>query len=55
MAGCRRLHRRCERKAEYFLAIAGIAAALIYYRRLAGTIDSHEAKKARINPIKLSA
>ncbi|ROQ26539.1 hypothetical protein EDD98_6180 [Streptomyces sp. PanSC19] len=30
----RRLHRRYERKAECFLAFAGIAAALICYRRL---------------------
>ncbi|GAA2619455.1 hypothetical protein GCM10010425_11960 [Streptomyces spororaveus] len=36
LAGCRRLHRRYERKAEYFLAFAGIAAALICYRRLTG-------------------
>ncbi|MFD4567516.1 IS5 family transposase [Streptomyces sp. NPDC058467] len=34
-AGCRRLHRRYERKAEHFLAFAGIAATLICYRRLA--------------------
>ncbi|GAB2901431.1 hypothetical protein GCM10027074_78520 [Streptomyces deserti] len=34
LAGCRRLHRRCERKAEHFLAFVGIAAALISYRRL---------------------
>ena len=33
-AGCRRLHRRYEREAEDFLASAGIAAALICYRRL---------------------
>ncbi|GAA2449759.1 hypothetical protein GCM10010421_47660 [Streptomyces glaucus] len=33
-AGCRRLHRRYERRAEHFLAFAGIAAALIGYRRL---------------------
>lgn len=33
-AGCRRLHRRYERKADHFLAFAGIAAALICYRRL---------------------
>ena len=32
--GCRRLHRRYERKAEHFLAFVGIAAALICYRRL---------------------
>lgn len=34
MCGCRRLHRRYERKAEHFPAFAGIAAALICYRRL---------------------
>ncbi len=35
LAGCRRLHRRYERKADHFLTFAGIAAALIRYRRLA--------------------
>ncbi|WP_329460811.1 IS5 family transposase [Streptomyces sp. NBC_01497] len=35
LAGCRRLHRRYERKAEHLLAFAGIAAILICYRRLA--------------------
>ncbi|MFB7577260.1 transposase [Streptomyces sp. NPDC056165] len=35
LSGCRRLHRRYERKAEHFLAFAGIAATLICYRRLA--------------------
>lgn len=35
LAGCRRLHRRYERKAEHFLAFVGIAATLIGYRRLA--------------------
>jgi transposase len=35
LAGCRRLHRRYERKAEHFLAFVGIVAALICYRRLA--------------------
>lgn len=34
LAGCRRLHRRYELKAEHFLAFAGIAAALICFRRL---------------------
>ncbi|SDQ63700.1 Transposase DDE domain-containing protein [Streptomyces sp. KS_16] len=34
LAGCRRLHRRYEREAEHFLAFVGIAAALIYHRRL---------------------
>lgn len=34
LAGCRRLHRRYERKAEHFLAFVGVAAALITYRRL---------------------
>ncbi|MGH3389457.1 MAG: IS5 family transposase [Actinomadura sp.] len=32
LAGCRRLHRRYERKAEHFLALVGIAAALICHR-----------------------
>lgn len=40
LAGCRRLHRRYERKAGHFLAFAGIAAALICYRRLAKVISS---------------
>ncbi|MFE6766684.1 hypothetical protein [Streptomyces sp. NPDC057689] len=35
LAGCRRLHRRYERKAGHFLACAGNAAALSCYRRLA--------------------
>jgi transposase len=34
LGGFRRLHRRYERKPEQFLAFAGIAAALICYRRL---------------------
>ncbi|MFD5326880.1 transposase [Streptomyces sp. NPDC127092] len=29
LAGCRRLHRRYERKDEHFLAVVGIAAVLI--------------------------
>ncbi|MBO2445333.1 IS5 family transposase [Actinomadura nitritigenes] len=33
--GCRRLHRRYERKPEHFLAFVGIAATLICHRRLA--------------------
>ncbi|MGW6244334.1 transposase [Streptomyces roseolus] len=36
LAGCRRLHRRYERKAEHFLAFVGIAAALVGFRRRAG-------------------
>jgi transposase len=35
LAGCRRLHRRYERKAEHFLAFTSIACTLICYRRLA--------------------
>ena len=35
LAGCRRLHRRYERKAEHFLAFNSIACTLICYRRLA--------------------
>ncbi|MEU7046800.1 transposase, partial [Streptomyces varsoviensis] len=34
LAGCRRLHRRNERKAEHFLAFTSIACTLICYRRL---------------------
>lgn len=40
LAGCRRLHRRYERKAEHFLAFVGIAAALIGYRPLATPLRS---------------
>jgi transposase len=36
LSGCRRLHRRYERKAEHFLAFAGIAVSLICFRRLGG-------------------
>ncbi len=38
-AGCRRLHRRYERKAGHFLAVTGIARALIRSRRLATRDD----------------
>lgn len=34
LAGCRRLHRRYERKAVHFLAFTSIACTLICYRRL---------------------
>ncbi|MFF7073795.1 IS5 family transposase [Streptomyces pseudovenezuelae] len=34
LAGCRRLHRRYERKAEHFLAFTNIACTLICLRRL---------------------
>ncbi|MFF0518385.1 IS5 family transposase [Actinomadura nitritigenes] len=34
ISGCRRLHRRYERKPEHFLAFVGIAATLICHRRL---------------------
>ncbi|RSS85676.1 IS5 family transposase [Streptomyces sp. WAC02707] len=34
LGGCRRLHRRYERKAEHFLAFTAIAYTLICYRRL---------------------
>jgi transposase len=34
LGGCRRLHRRYERKAEHFLAFTAIACSLICYRRL---------------------
>ncbi|MGV9576282.1 IS5 family transposase [Streptomyces sp. NPDC003509] len=35
LAGCRRLHRRYERKADHFLAFTSLACTLICYRRLA--------------------
>ncbi|MER6694954.1 transposase, partial [Streptomyces minutiscleroticus] len=35
LAGCRRPHRRYERKAEHFLAFTSIACTLICHRRLA--------------------
>ncbi|MDT0382431.1 IS5 family transposase [Streptomyces sp. DSM 42041] len=35
LAGCRRLHRRYERKADHFLAFTSIACTFICYRRLA--------------------
>ncbi|GAX56651.1 IS5 family transposase [Streptomyces olivochromogenes] len=34
LAGCGRLHRRYERKAENFLAFTSIACTLICYRRV---------------------
>ncbi|MEF9908002.1 IS5 family transposase [Streptomyces sp. P9-A2] len=34
LGGCRRLHRRYERKADHFLAFTSIACTLICYRRL---------------------
>ncbi|MFW6642187.1 IS5 family transposase [Nocardiopsis algeriensis] len=34
LSGCRRLHRRYERRADHFLAFADIACTLICYRRL---------------------
>jgi transposase len=34
LSGCRRLHRRYERKPEHFLAFTAIATSLINYRRL---------------------
>ncbi len=39
LAGCRRLHRRYERKASHFLAFTGIACTLICYGRLARADD----------------
>ncbi|GHG06665.1 hypothetical protein Shyd_91120 [Streptomyces hydrogenans] len=35
LAGCRRIHRRYERKADHFLAFTSIACTLIRYRRIA--------------------
>lgn len=37
LSGCRRLHRRYERKPEHFLAFVGITTALICHRRLVRT------------------
>ncbi|MEU5977684.1 IS5 family transposase [Streptomyces sp. NPDC047315] len=37
LAGCRRLHRRYERKADHFLAFTSIVCTLICYRRLKTT------------------
>ncbi|MER5325483.1 IS5 family transposase [Streptosporangium roseum] len=34
LSGCRRLHRRYERRADHFTSFVAIAAALICYRRL---------------------
>ncbi|GLX94742.1 hypothetical protein Hesp01_26920 [Herbidospora sp. NBRC 101105] len=34
LAGCRRLHRHYERRADHFASFVAIAAALICYRRL---------------------
>ncbi|MBB6439449.1 transposase [Streptomyces candidus] len=34
LGGCRRLHRRYERKPDHFLAFTSIACTLICYRRL---------------------
>jgi transposase len=34
LAGCRRLHRRYERRADHFASFVAVAAALICYRRL---------------------
>jgi len=34
LSGCRRLHRRYERKPDHFLTFTAIAATLICHRRL---------------------
>lgn len=39
LAGCRRLHRRYERKAAHFLAFTSIACTLICYRRLSAPLS----------------
>jgi transposase len=46
LAGCRRLHRRYERKAEHFLAFTSIACTLICYRRLAKWDDVLVSRRA---------
>lgn len=40
LAGCRRLRRRYERKAEHFLAFTSIACTVICSRRLVPTRSS---------------
>lgn len=40
LAGCRRLHRRYERKADHFLAFTSITCTLICYRRLANWLPT---------------
>ncbi|MEV5612399.1 IS5 family transposase [Streptomyces sp. NPDC052225] len=41
LSGCRRLHRRYERKPEHFLAFTAIAATLICHRRLTAELPIH--------------
>ncbi|WP_370869184.1 IS5 family transposase [Streptomyces sp. CRCS-T-1] len=43
LGGCRRPHRRYERKASHFLASVSIACTLICYRRLTSTDDLQDA------------
>lgn len=45
--GCRRLHRRYERKAEHFLAFVGIAVTLICYRRVKVESTAHPSVRRR--------
>ncbi|GAA1273956.1 hypothetical protein GCM10009677_28980 [Sphaerisporangium rubeum] len=40
LAGCRRSHRRYERRADHFASFVALAAALICYRRLANESPS---------------
>ncbi|WP_272902914.1 transposase [Streptomyces sp. BA2] len=42
LAGCRRLHRRYECKAEHFLAFTAIAATVICHRRLVRMDGQHQ-------------
>lgn len=46
LSGCRRLHRRYERKPEHFLAFVGIAATLKQW---------HILRKARCSPSRMTA
>ncbi|WP_432089951.1 hypothetical protein [Streptomyces sp. NRRL F-5630] len=52
LAGCRRLHRRHERKADRFLAFTSIACTLVCYRRLAERDDFQAASSVRIPRIR---
>ncbi|MDQ0745964.1 hypothetical protein QF034_000195 [Streptomyces africanus] len=41
LSGCRRLHRRYERKPEHFLAFTAIGTALICHRRLTNAMTAY--------------
>ncbi|GGU46177.1 hypothetical protein GCM10010244_85020 [Streptomyces coeruleorubidus] len=53
LGGCRRLHRRYERKAEHFLAFIAIACSLICYRRLTNETTSRRDRSRRVRRFKI--